>query len=108
MIHRHATNVPLDMLFASFGLKITDECLVLKHEIDSSQYCIDSENSMTFMVNGKSISEINLYKIKNNDRILISFGDSELILEQLEYLKGLEIHDVPKINKTIPSKDIFI
>lgn len=108
LIHRHATNVPLDMLFASFGLKVTSECLVLKHGAGSSQYCVDSENSMTFMVNGKTISEINLYEIKHGDRILISFGDSELVVGQLEYLKGLEIHNVPKINKTVPSRDIFI
>ena len=108
LIHKHATNVPLDMLFTSFGLKITAECLVLNYEIDSSQYCIDAEDSMTFMVNGKSISKINLYEIRHNDRILISFGDSELILEQLEYLEELEIHDIPKINKIVPGKNISI
>ena len=52
-----------------------------------------------FLVNGKSIPNINLYEIRHNDRILISFGDSELISERLEYLEGLEIHDIPKINK---------
>ena len=27
LIHKHATNVPLDMLFSSFGLKITEDCI---------------------------------------------------------------------------------
>ncbi|MFB5616481.1 MAG: hypothetical protein ACE5RS_05000, partial [Nitrosopumilus sp.] len=68
----------------------------------------DRDNSMKFFVNGKSISDINLYEIKHNDRVLISFGDSELISDQLEYLEGLEIHDIPKINKLVPGKDISV
>lgn len=106
LIHKHATDVPLDMLFASFGLKITPDCIELIYQ--ASQYCTDKDNSMIFLVNGKSISNINLYEIRHNDRILISFGDSELISEQLEYLEGLEIHDIPKISKIVPGKDISI
>jgi hypothetical protein len=108
LIHKHATDVPLDMLFASFGLKITSDCIELGYQADATQYCIDRDNSMKFLVNGKSHSDINLYEIRHNDRILISFGDSELIEEQLEYLEGLEIHDIPKINKLVPGKDISI
>ena len=94
------------MLFASFGLKITSECVELEYE--ENQYCTDKNNSMTFLVNGISQSNINLYKIKHNDRILISFGDSELVSEQQKYLQGLEIHDIPKISKIVPGKDISI
>ncbi len=108
LVHKHATNVPLEMLFASFGLKITSECIEYIYEEDVSQYCTDKNNSMTFLVNGISQSNINLYKIKHNDRILISFGDVELVSKQHEYLEGLEIHDIPKINKIIPGKDISI
>ena len=108
LIHKHATNVPLDMLFASFGLKITSDCIELGYEAGASQYCIDKENSMIFLVNGKSNSNINLYEIRHNDRILISFGDSELVSEQLKYLEKLEIHDIPKINKLVPGKDISV
>jgi hypothetical protein len=108
LIHKHATDVPLDMLFASFGLKITENCIELSYQADANQLCTDENNSMMFFVNGKSIPNINLYEIRHNDRILISFGDSELISEQLEYLEGLEIHDVPKISKIVPGKDISI
>jgi hypothetical protein len=106
LIHKHATDVPLEMLFASFGLKITSECIELGYE--KSQYCTDKNNSMAFLVNGISQSNINLYKIKHNDRILISFGDVELVSKQHEYLEGLEIYDIPKINKIVPGKDISI
>jgi len=107
LIHKHATDVPLDMLFASFGLEVTPECIVLGYQSEK-KYCIDSENSMTFLVNGKTHSNINLYEIRHNDRILISIGDSELISEQLEYLEGLDIHDIPKINKIVPGKNISV
>ena len=106
LIHKHATDVPLEMLFASFGLKITSECVELGYE--ESQYCTDKDNSITILVNGISQSNINLYEIRHNDRILISFGDVELVSEQQEYLEGLEIHDIPKISKIVPGKDISI
>ena len=108
LIHKHATDVPLDMLFASFGLKITDNCIELSYKVNVNQHCIDKNNSMTFLVNGKPIPNINLYEIRHNDRILISFGSSEFISEHLEYLEELEIHDIPKINKLVPGKDISI
>ena len=108
LIHKHATDVPLDMLFASFGLKITSDCIELGYESGASQYCTDKDNSITFLVNGKSNSNINLYEIRHNDRILISFGNSELVSEQLEYLEELEIHDIPKIKRLVPGKDISV
>lgn len=108
LIHKHATDVPLDMLFASFGLEITPECIVLRYEADTREYCTDSENTMVFLVNGKSFPNINLYEIRHNDRILISFGNSKLVSEQLKYLEELEIHDIPKSSKIISGKDISV
>ena len=108
LIHKHATDVPLDMLFVSFGLKITENCIELSYQADANQHCTDKNNSMMFLVNGESIQNINLYEVRHNDRILISFGDSELISEQLEHVEGLEIHDIPKISKIVPGKDISI
>ncbi len=96
------------MLFASVGLKITPECIELAYQKVPTQYCIDRNHSMKFFVNGKSHSDINLYEIRHNDRILISYGDSKFVSEQLEYLDRLEIHDIPKINKLVPGKDISV
>lgn len=106
LIHKHATNVPLKMLFSSFGMDITSECISLKY--DSSQFCSDEDSTLSFLINGKYYSDIMSYEIKHNDRILISFGDSEEIPDQLRYLQSLEIHDIPKQNKLVPGKDISI
>ncbi|MFQ5476290.1 MAG: hypothetical protein ACE5DT_04580 [Nitrosopumilus sp.] len=107
LIHKHATNVPLEMLFASFDFEITTECIKLRY-ISSEKLCSDSEKNIAFLINGKYYSDITSYEIKHNDRILISFGDSELVSEQLQYLESLEIHDIPKQNKLVPGKDITI
>ncbi len=109
LIHKHATNVPLDMLFASLGLKISSYCIELIYKLNTPEkHCVDSNTDRMFLINGKSFSNINLYEIKHNDRILISFGDSKLISEQLTYLKSLEIHDIPNRNQIIPGKDISL
>ncbi|MCV0392114.1 MAG: hypothetical protein K5790_02340 [Nitrosopumilus sp.] len=107
LIHKHATGVPLDMLFSSIGLDLTSECIGLSY-LASELLCADSEKSMTFLINGKYYSEISSYEIKHNDRILISFGDSEEISEQLQYLESLKIHDIPNQYKLDPEKDILV
>ena len=109
LIHKHATDVPLDMLFTSFGLMVTSDCIELNYKTNTSKkYCTDSKRTMTFLINGKSHSNINLYEIRHNDRILISLGDLKLISEQLKYLESLEIHDIPKRNQLVPGKDISV
>jgi len=111
LIHKHATNVPLEMLFSSFGFEITLECMELNDKsggINYESHCIDSENTMSFFVNGEQVSGVTEYEIKHNDRILISFGNSESIEDELKYLNSLKIHDIPKKNKITPGNDIFI
>ena len=107
LIHKHATGVPLEMLFSSIGMKITSECIGLGH-LSSELLCADSEKSIAFLINGKYYADISSYEINHNDRILISFGDSQEISEQLQYLESLEIHDIPKQNKLVPGKDFSV
>ncbi len=103
-IHKHATGVPLDMLFSSFGMNVSSECI----GTHSTEYCINSENSLVFMINEKIYSDITTYEIKHNDRILISFGDPEDVTMQLRYLESLEIHDPPRQNYLTPGKDFSV
>ncbi|NND87290.1 MAG: hypothetical protein HKM23_08240 [Nitrosopumilus sp.] len=107
LIHKHAVNVPLDMLFSSIGMEITHECIGLGY-LSSELLCADSEKSIAFLINGKYYTEISSYEIKHNDRILVSFGDLKEIPEQLQYLESLEIYDVPERNKLVPGKDFLV
>lgn len=100
-IHRHATGVPLKMLFASFGMKITRDCIILNHDesvdIKTSRFCTEQNQSLVFYLNGeKYYSDISQYVIEQNDRILVSLGDPESISKQLSYLESLRILDIPK------------
>jgi len=101
MIHKHATGVPLEILFSSFGMKITSDCIELNQskspENKTSKFCTEKKQSLVFYVNGEEYhSNISQYVLSHNDRILVSFGDEESISKHLKYLESLEIHDVPK------------
>jgi len=99
VIHKHATGVPLDMLFASFEMKITTECIMLNYEsaeIKTGKFCTGQDQSLVFYLNGEEYySDISQYEIEHNDRILVSFGDAESISEHLAYLESLKIPGLP-------------
>lgn len=99
VIHKHATGVPLDMLFSSFGMKITTDCIVLNTELADAmagRFCSSEEKPLMFFVNGEQYSDISGYEISHNDRILVSFGDPDAISWQLALLDSLQIPDPPK------------
>jgi len=101
LIHKHATNVPLEMLFTSFGMKITQDCIILNNDVSTDikagKFCTGQDQFLAFYVNGEEYySDISQYVLQHNDRILISFGDAESISKHLTYLESLKILDVPK------------
>ena len=84
-IHKHATNVPLGMFFASFGVNIN--CITVQ-----SESCKDQ----VVYLNGEPYhSDISQYEIDHDDRILISIGEQS-VTQHLKYLDSLKIFDVPK------------
>jgi len=97
LIHKHATGVPLEMLFASFEINI-DNCM-----LNETEFCKDP----VVYLNGEKYNlDISQYEINHNDRILIS-SDEQSILKHLAYLESLEIFDVPKKSGSI-GNDIFV
>jgi len=82
-IHKHATGVPLEMLFASFGMN--GNCIL-------NEPC---DNQIVYINGEEYYSDILQYEIKHNDRILISF-EEQPVVEHLRYLESLEIFEVPK------------
>ena len=107
-IHKHATGVPLDMLFLSFGIKLTQDCLRLNFNDYNDRMCTGDEYALRFFVNGKEKHDISEYEIEHGDRILINYGDSSLIKQKLRYLNSLEIYEIPKSERLTPGKDILI
>ena len=113
LIHKHATGVPLEMLFASFGMKVTSDCIILNYDesvgIKTGRFCTGQDQSLVFYVNGKEYySDISQYVLEQNDRILVSFGDAESISKHLSYLESLKIFDIPKKTPQYSGNDILI
>ncbi|MFB5606437.1 MAG: hypothetical protein ACE5R7_09130, partial [Nitrosarchaeum sp.] len=100
LIHKHATGVPLDMLFASFGMNVSQKCIMLNEKvvgINMGKFCVEQNQSLVFYVNGEKYdSDISKYEIKHNDRILVFFGNDVTVPKYLAYLDSLEIYDIPK------------
>ena len=113
LIHKHATSVPLEMLFASFEMKITSDCIVLNYDestdIKTSKYCNGQDKFLVFYVNGEQYySDVSRYVLEHNDRILISFGNGESILKHLSYLESLKILDIPQKTPKYSGNEINI
>ena len=113
IIHKHATGAPLDMLFTSFGMTVTVDCIILDNdefsEIKITRFCNGPDQSLVSYVNGEKYhSDISQYVFDHNDRILISFGDDESIPKHLSYLESLEIFDIPKKTPQYSGNEITI
>lgn len=110
LIHKHATGVPLEMLFASIGLEITQKCVFVEYGFSEniSEYCAEGKKSVQIFVNGDEFpSDISQYEIQHGDRILITL-DEESVSKHLKYLDSFKIFDVPKKPSISSGKDIFI
>ncbi len=113
LIHKHATGVPLEMLFASFGVKITPDCIILNYDkstdVKTGTFCTGQDQSLVFYLNGEEYySDISQYVLEHDDRILVSFGDAESISKHLVYLESLRILDVPKKTPQYSGNDISV
>jgi len=97
LIHKHATGVPLEILFASFEMNM-DNCM-----LNETEFCKDP---VVYLNGEKYNSDISQYEINHNDRILISLGEQS-ILKHLAYLESLEIFDIPKKSANL-GNDIFV
>jgi len=87
-IHRHATGVTLGYLFDSLSIKVTDECYIFP---DGRQFCTDDTYSLKFFINGNQVSGISDYVVRDDDRVLISYGSEtpEEIEDQLQEASNL-------------------
>lgn len=98
LIHKHATNVPLEMLFTSFGMKITPDCIILNQndspDIKNRRFCTGEDQSLLLYVNGEQYyAEISQYILEDKDQILVFLGDAESVSKHLTLLESLEIPD---------------
>tara|TARA_B100002049_G_scaffold66181_2_gene47881 strand:+ start:370 stop:966 length:597 start_codon:yes stop_codon:yes gene_type:complete len=81
-IHRHSSGVNLAYLFDSLNIGIDEECFNFP---DGRQFCTNEDYSIKYFINHEMVDDIRDYVIKDEDRILISYGSEsqEEIEEQL-------------------------
>ena len=81
-IHRHASGVTLDYLFANLGINIDSECYKFP---DGRHFCTNEDYSLKYYINHQPVKDINDYVFEDGDRILITYGSEtpEQIDEQL-------------------------
>lgn len=80
----------LGYLFESIKVNLDDNCYIFSN---SREFCTNDEYSLKFFINEQQVDSITDYVIKQDDRILISYGDEsqEEIAKQLEELNLQEI-----------------
>ncbi len=72
VMHIHKHGASLRDFFSSLGIELMEKCLTL----DAGQkFCNKNEKTLKLFVNGSINTDFERYQIKDNDKILISFGE---------------------------------
>lgn len=71
-IHIHASNVTMGFLFDSLHIGLDNKCFTFP---DKRNFCTDDKYSLKFFINHHQVEDIRNYVPKENDRILISYGN---------------------------------
>ena len=93
-LHRHSTNVTFADFLKSINMDIDrkNNCLVFTN---GTKYCDndDDDNKLRIFINGNSTNSISDYILKNDDRLLVMYGNetNEQIAKTLDELNKIEI-----------------
>jgi hypothetical protein len=71
-VHRHSTGVTLGYLFETLGITLTDACYNFP---DGREFCTNDDYSLKFYINHMPVPSLTEYVFKDQDRILISYGN---------------------------------
>lgn len=72
VLHKHRTLITLGDFFSSVGIQFSNNCFILDTK---EQYCNNDTKTLKFVVNGSENNEFEKYELKDEDKILISYGD---------------------------------
>jgi len=93
-VHRHAANVTMGYLFDTLNIRLTDDCYIFP---DKREFCTNEDYGLKFFVNHEPKQTLRDYVLKQNDRILISYGNETetQINEQLARVDSVAIDIKP-------------
>ena len=70
-VHKHATGVKMGYLFETLRLGLDDKCFEFQ---DGRSFCTNDDYTLRFFINGEQVNDIRDYELKEDDKILISYG----------------------------------
>ncbi len=78
VIHVHATGITLGMFIRSIGGKLEDDCLTLPLSLGGDAYCDSTNKKLNVFINGDKKINYGNYIIQDLDKILITYGTSDI------------------------------
>jgi len=90
IIHKHATGITIGHLLESLGIGFDESCI---KDDRGNSYCNNDDKNLKFYVNEKLNNDFNNYIIKDNDKVLITYGseNEDVINGQLNFLNNINI-----------------
>jgi len=89
-VHMHATNVTMGFLFDTLKIGLDDKCFTFP---DRRAFCTNDKYALKFFVNHHQVPDLKNYVFKDNDRMLISYGNENdtQINDQLTRVAGFKL-----------------
>ena len=89
-VHMHAANVTMGYLFETLKIGFDDKCFTFP---DKRAFCTNDKYTLKFFVNDHQVPDLSNYVFKDNDRMLISYGNENdtQIHDQLARVDGFKL-----------------
>jgi len=71
-LHRHATMVPIGEFLKSVRMDISNGCFITD---ENKRFCENNNSKLTYYINGNQTKDIMGYVLKDDDRVLILYGN---------------------------------
>ena len=89
-IHKHVTGITLGYIFETLNMGLDDRCYRFT---DGREFCSNKDYKLKFFINREQVPDIREYEIRDDDRILIVYGN-ETPKEIDVYLMKLENQEI--------------
>ena len=90
-LHKHATKVPIGEFLKSIRMDISNGCFITDV---NKQFCENKNLKLRYYINGNETKDIMNYVLKDNDRILILYGNqsSNEVNHKMQELNNITIN----------------
>jgi hypothetical protein len=90
-LHRHATMVPIGEFLKSVGMDISNGCFITD---ENKRFCENNNSKLAYYINGNQTKDIMGYVLKDDDRILILYGNqsSSEVNNEIQELNNVTIN----------------